>query len=224
MCRRDALRLWSVWNGLRRRGAVRLQAVGRGALARFRLAGARALQRAFGSVNGIPMSAVACFRPVIGAFFHTVAYVLVEAGEPGGVRESDFRARWGLPPLPKVKKAGSARQQRKKKAARARAMEKLGSIEVVDGVLYGVGGTCGLRGWETAQLGGAMALIGWAVYARGVGDGGDGDGDGDDGDDGDGGDGDGDDDDAVFGFGSQQPSDSAAASACGGSAAAGVRA
>ena len=111
-----------------------------------------------------------------------------------------------------------------KKAARARAMEKLGSIEVVDGVLYGVGGTCGLRGWETAQLGGAMALIGWAFYARGVGDGGDGDGDGDDGDDGDGGDGDGDDDDAVFGFGSQQPSDSAAASACGGSAAAGVRA
>ena len=96
-----------------------------------------------------------------------------------------------------------------KKAARARAMEKLGSIEVVDGVLYGVGGTCGLRGWETAQLGGAMALIGWAFYARGVGDGGDGDGD---------------DDDAVFGFGSQQPSDSAAASACGGSAAAGVRA
>ena len=101
-------------------------------------------------------------------------------------------------------------------------MEMLGSIEDVGGVLYGVGGTRGLREWETAQLGGLMALVGWAFYARGVGDG-DGD-DGGDGGDGDGDDGDGDDDGAVFGFGSQQPSDSATASACGGSAAAGVRA
>ena len=53
-------------------------------------------------------------------------------------------------------------------------------------MLYGVGGTRGLREWETAQLGGVMALVGWAFYARGVGDGGDGDGDDGDGDDGDG--------------------------------------